>query len=56
MEATYRAATNWRPYPKYKDSGVEWLGEVPEYWGTSKVKFSAFVKGSNELLKKKTPS
>lgn len=18
----------WRPYPKYKDSGVEWLGEV----------------------------
>jgi type I restriction enzyme S subunit len=20
-------------YPKYKDSGVEWLGEVPEHWG-----------------------
>ncbi len=20
------------PYPKYKDSGVEWLGEVPEHW------------------------
>lgn len=19
-------------YPKYKDSGVEWLGQVPEYW------------------------
>ena len=19
-------------YPKYKDSGVEWLGEVPEHW------------------------
>jgi type I restriction enzyme S subunit len=19
-------------YPKYKDSGVEWLGEVPEPW------------------------
>jgi len=21
-------------YPKYKDSGVEWLGEVPEHWET----------------------
>jgi type I restriction enzyme S subunit len=19
-------------YESYKDSGVEWLGEVPEYW------------------------
>ncbi|TYO98563.1 type I restriction enzyme S subunit [Geothermobacter ehrlichii] len=22
----------YKPYPKYKDSGVEWLGEVPEHW------------------------
>ena len=22
-------------YPKYKDSGVEWLGEVPEHWEVS---------------------
>ena len=22
-----------RPYPVYKDSGVEWLGEVPAHWG-----------------------
>lgn len=22
----------WQPYPKYKDSGVEWLGEVPAHW------------------------
>jgi type I restriction enzyme, S subunit len=21
-----------KPYPAYKDSGVPWLGEVPEYW------------------------
>ena len=21
-----------RPYPRYRDSGVEWLGEVPEHW------------------------
>ena len=23
-----------QPYPKYKQSGVEWLGEVPEHWST----------------------
>ena len=22
-----------RPYPAYRNSGVEWLGEVPEHWG-----------------------
>jgi type I restriction enzyme S subunit len=22
-------------YPKYKESGVEWLGEVPEHWGVA---------------------
>ncbi len=27
-----------RPYPKYKPSGVEWLGEVPEHWSTTPVK------------------
>ncbi len=26
-------------YPSYKESGVEWLGEVPEGWGTSRLKF-----------------
>ncbi len=25
-------------YPKYKDSGVEWLGEVPEHWGSVAIK------------------
>ncbi len=24
--------TNFKPYPKYKDSGVEWLNEIPEHW------------------------
>ena len=22
--------SHYKPYPAYKDSGVEWLGEVPE--------------------------
>jgi type I restriction enzyme S subunit len=25
-------------YPKYRDSGVEWLGEVPEHWGVLQIK------------------
>jgi type I restriction enzyme S subunit len=25
-------------YPSYKDSGVEWLGEVPEHWTAAKLK------------------
>ena len=24
-------------YPKYKDSGVEWLGEVPEHWDVKRI-------------------
>ena len=23
---------NWQPYPKYKESSVQWLGKVPEHW------------------------
>jgi type I restriction enzyme S subunit len=30
----------WKPYPRYKPSGVEWLGEVPEAWGVDRVKWS----------------
>jgi type I restriction enzyme S subunit len=27
-------------YPAYKDSGVEWLGEVPEHWSVERFKLS----------------
>ncbi|MEA9988163.1 restriction endonuclease subunit S [Pseudomonas sp. RTS1] len=26
--------SHYKPYPAYKDSGVEWLGRVPEHWVT----------------------
>jgi len=32
---------NWKPYPAYKDSCIIWLGEVPEHWGITRLKFSA---------------
>jgi type I restriction enzyme, S subunit len=36
----------WKRYPAYKDSGIEWLGEIPEYWKVKKLKFAAtFVGG-----------
>ena len=28
-----------RPYPAYRDSGVEWLGKVPEHWETRRLKW-----------------
>jgi type I restriction enzyme S subunit len=28
----------WQPYPGYKPSGLEWLGEVPEDWGVLRLK------------------
>ena len=27
-----------KPYPKYKPSGIEWLGDVPEHWEVRKLK------------------
>ena len=32
----------WQGYPKMKDSGIEWLGEIPERWSTIKFKKVAF--------------
>lgn len=29
---------NFKPYPKYKDSGIEWLGSVPEKWEVNPLK------------------
>ena len=30
--------SNYNPYPAYKDSGVEWIGQVPEHWGVKPIK------------------
>ena len=29
--------SHYKPYPAYRDSGVEWIGQVPEHWQLSKV-------------------
>ncbi|NTW19486.1 MAG: restriction endonuclease subunit S [Nostocales cyanobacterium W4_Combined_metabat2_030] len=30
---------NYQGYQKYKDSGVEWLGNIPEHWEVKRLKF-----------------
>lgn len=35
------------PNVKMKDSGVEWIDEIPEHWAVSKLKNMAFVQASN---------
>jgi type I restriction enzyme, S subunit len=32
LTPTTSLTRKWKPYPAYKDSGVEWLGEIPEHW------------------------
>jgi type I restriction enzyme S subunit len=34
----------WQPYPTYKDSGVEWLGTIPEHWKVKKCKQLSLIK------------
>ena len=34
---------NLKPYSAYKDSGVPWLGEVPEHWGVRRVRSIAQI-------------
>ncbi|PEH53861.1 restriction endonuclease subunit S [Yersinia kristensenii] len=29
----------YKAYPEYKDSGVEWLGDIPVHWGSKPLKF-----------------
>jgi type I restriction enzyme, S subunit len=35
--------SHYKPYPAYKDSGVEWLGRVPEHWQIKRLKHIANV-------------
>jgi type I restriction enzyme S subunit len=32
------SARSFKPYPVYKDSGVEWMGEIPAHWEVKRLK------------------
>ena len=44
---------SFRKYEEYKESGVEWLGEIPVGWTTQKLKFVARIQPSNVDKKSK---
>lgn len=45
----------FKPYPKYKASGVEWLGDVPEHWDVRKLAHAIDTIGSGTTPKTDTP-
>jgi len=36
---------NLKPYLKYRESGFQWIGEIPEGWEVNKIKNTSYVKG-----------
>jgi len=38
-----------KPYPAYKPSGVQWLGEVPSHWKVKKVKHIALMRSGEGI-------
>lgn len=37
----------FKPYPAYKDSGVEWLGQIPDHWEVTRTKFAARLRSGH---------
>jgi type I restriction enzyme S subunit len=44
-------STRLKPYPAYKDSGVEWLGTIPEQWQVERAKWLLSKIGSGKTPK-----
>ena len=58
MAEGHERAAQFRPrgfrrYPDYKDSGLEWLGEIPAHWEVKRLKTVACVQLSNVDKKSK---
>lgn len=46
--------TEFKKYPKYKDSGVEWLGKIPKGWGLKRLG-SYFIERKTKVSDKDFP-
>jgi type I restriction enzyme S subunit len=46
-EAAVEAGGRRKPYPEYRDSGLDWLGEVPAHWEVRRLKSLATIRASN---------
>ena len=34
-----------KAYPEYKETNIEWLGNIPSHWGTVPLKYVCYMKG-----------
>lgn len=39
MSLAVRREARWKPYPSYRPSGVDWLGDVPQHWEVKRLRF-----------------
>lgn len=40
--------SKYQAYPEYKNSGIEWLGEIPSHWKTCRLKHLASIKNGQD--------
>ena len=45
------ALRRFKPYPAYKNSGIEWLGEIPAHWGLKRLKRIVRIRGGGTPTK-----
>ena len=50
LELTASHTGKWKRYPKYKDSGVEWLGEIPVSWEVKRLRFICQINPSKSEI------
>ena len=49
------SARRFKPYPAYKDSGADWLAQIPEHWNVTRVKrVFRVINGSTQTALKQT--
>ena len=46
-QVKYMDSSGMEPYPEYKDSGVEWIGEIPQHWDVVQMKYLIKVINGN---------
>lgn len=46
----------WQRYPKYKQSDVEWLGEMPEWWDQKRLRFLCSITTGSKNTEDSDPS
>lgn len=48
---TTAPSARFKPYPAYKDSGVEWLGVIPAHWEVGRLKRIVQFRGGGTPIK-----